>query len=172
MGALTDIDQEGFAAAALHAFPDMLKPDPLSGDYGPNFFGHAWDTATYVVNRPQFGWIGFGGNVASTGDVVKVRPLDSARTRVYLAPYGLWLTLDAGTFDLLELNPKTGVLCVGLSPSDQFTPEARLRIEQPARISGVGEFHPATQLKVEWEAYVIPLKETVTWLELSAQKRP
>ncbi len=172
MGALTDIDQDGFAAAAFHSFPDMLKPDPLSGDYGPNFFGHAWDTATYVVNHPQFGWVGFGGNVATTGDVVNVTPLDSARTRIYLAPYGLWLTLDAGTFDKLELKPKTGVLRIGFASSDRFTPEARLRIEQPAKISGVGEFHPTTQLKVEREAYVVPLKKTVTWLELSAQKRP
>ena len=172
MGALTDIDQDGFAAAAFHSFPDMLKPDPLSGDYGPNFFGHAWDTATYVVNHPQFGWVGFGGNVATTGDVVNVTPLDSARTRIYLAPYGLWLTLDAGTFDKLELKPKTGVLRIGFASSDRFTPEARLRIEQPAKIFGVGEFHPTTQLKVEREAYVVPLKKTVTWLELSAQKRP
>src|SRR4051812_5687921 len=172
MGALTDIDQEGFAAAAFHSFPDMLKPDPLSGDYGPNFFGHAWDTATYVVNHPQFGWVGFGGNVVTVGDVVKITPLDSARTRIYLAPYGLWLTLDAGTFDELELNPKTGALRVGLSPQDQFTPEARLRIEQPARVSGVREFHPTTRLKLERAAYVVPLKTTVTWSELSSQKQP
>jgi hypothetical protein len=172
MGALTDIDQEGFAAAAFHSFPDMLKPDPLSGDYGPNFFGHAWDTATYVVNHPQFGWVGFGGNVVTVGDVVKITPLDSARTRIYLAPYGLWLTLDAGTFDELELNPKTGALRVGLSPQDQFTPEARLRIEQPARVSGVRGFHPTTRLKLERAAYVVPLKTTVTWLEISSQKQP
>jgi hypothetical protein len=172
MGALTDIDQEGFAAAAFHSFPDMLKLDPLSGDYGPNFFGHAWDTATYVVKHPQFGWVGFGGNVATAGDVIKVTPLDSARNRIYLAPYGLWLTLDAGTFYSLELNPKTGVLRVGFSPNDQFTPEARLRIEQPAKISSIGKFHPATPLKVERDAYIIPLNKKVTWLELSAQKRP
>jgi hypothetical protein len=169
MGALTDIDQEGFAAAAFHSFPDMLKTDPLSGDYGPNFFGHAWDTATYVANHPRFGWIAFGGNVAATGDVVNVTPLDSARTRVYLAPYGLWLTLDAGTFEKLELNTKTGVMRVALSSSDQFTPEARLRIEQPAKIPGVGEFHPTTQLKVERKTYVIPLSKTLTWLELSSR---
>jgi hypothetical protein len=150
----------------------MLKSDPLSGDYGPNFFGYAWDTATYVVNHPQFGWIGFGGNVAMTGDVVNVTPLDSARTRVYLAPYGLWLTLNAGTFEALELNSKTGVLRIGLSSSDQFTPEARLRIENSAKITGVGEFRPTTQLKVEREAYVVPLNKTVTWMELSSQKQP
>ena len=63
MGAITNIDQEGFASAAFHAFPDMLSFDPLSGDYGPNFFGHALNAATYVVNHPEFGWQAFGGNV-------------------------------------------------------------------------------------------------------------
>jgi hypothetical protein len=125
-----------------------------------------------VVNHPQFGWIGFGGNVGTIGDTVKVTPLDSARTRIYLASYGLWLTLDAGTFEALELNPKTGVLRVGLSPADQFTPESRLRIEETAKISGVGEFRPTTRLKVERGAYVVPLKETATWLEVSSERRP
>ena len=42
VGALTDIDEKGFDAPAFHAFPDMLRFDPLSGDTGTNFFGHAW----------------------------------------------------------------------------------------------------------------------------------
>lgn len=68
------IDQEGFASAAFHGFPDMLKPDPLSGDYGPNFFGHAWNTATYIVDHPQFGWLAFGGNIRKDHDIVRVTP--------------------------------------------------------------------------------------------------
>jgi len=138
MGALTDIDQKGFASAAFHSFPDMLKSDPLSGDYGPNFFGYAWDTATYVVKHPQFGWLAFGGNVRTDGGMIKITPLDSARTRIYLAPYGLWLTLDSGKFDAVELNPKTGAVRLGLGARTLFTTAARLRIEQPAKIDGVG----------------------------------
>jgi hypothetical protein len=56
MGALTNIDREGFASVAFHSFPSTLKWDGYSGDYGPNFFGHAFNTATYVVNHPEFGW--------------------------------------------------------------------------------------------------------------------
>ena len=56
MGALANIDQEGFASPAFHSFPDTLKPDAISGDYAQNFFGHALNTATYVVNDPHFGW--------------------------------------------------------------------------------------------------------------------
>jgi Family of unknown function (DUF5695) len=166
MGALTDIDQEGFASAAFHSFPDMLKTDPLSGDYGPNFFGHAWNTATYVVKHPEFGWLAFGGNVMTTGGRVRITPLDSARTRVYIAPYGLWLTLDAGNFQSVELNAHTGSVRVGLAPANQHTSSARLRIEQPVKLKDVGEFHPAAAFKLEREDYVVPLVPRETWIEL------
>jgi len=51
---------------------DMLRSDPVSGDNGPNFFGHAWNAATYVVQHPEFGWVAFGGNLRTDGDVVRV----------------------------------------------------------------------------------------------------
>lgn len=168
MGALTDIDQEGFAAAAFHSFPDMLKPDPLSGDYGPNFFGHAWNTAVYVVDHPEFGWVAFGGNVAVNGMAITVTPRDSFRSRIYVAPMGLWLTLDAGTFESLEVNSATGVVRVALAGATEITPDARLRVSQPAKISGVGTYLPTPSLKSDRDAYVVPLQRNTTWLELKA----
>src|SRR3546814_15206072 len=63
MGGITNIDQEGFSSAAFHAWPDMMKWDPYSGDYGMGFYGHAIASATYVVDHPTFGWLGFGGDV-------------------------------------------------------------------------------------------------------------
>ena len=168
MGALTDIDQEGFASAAFHGFPDMLKPDPLSGDYGPNFFGHAWNTATYVVDHPEFGWVAFGGNVKVRGGLITVTPRDSFRSRIYVAPLGLWLTLDAGNFVSLEVNSSTGIVRVGLAGATEVTPEARLRVEQPAKIGGVGIYRAESTLKSERGAYVVPLREETTWLELNS----
>src|SRR5262249_32658055 len=123
-GALTDIDEEGFASAAFHGFPDMLKDDPITGDYGPNFFGHAWNTATYVVNDPELGWQAFGGNLTASKTSVKVTPLDSYRARVYLSPLGLWLTLDGGQFESVELDPKTNTVRLGLAGANQFTSAA------------------------------------------------
>jgi hypothetical protein len=173
MGGLTNIDQEGFASAAFHSFPDALKFDPYSGDYGPNFFGHAFNTATYIVNDPEFGWQAFGGNVKVEGNTVKVTPLDSFRMRVYVAPAGLWLTLDAGKFMAVEVNSRTGVVRVGVAAATGSTPVARLRIEQPrdkdapsAKAGGAGTIRPAGQFKSERDAYVIPLKAGVTWIEL------
>ncbi|MBZ5498771.1 MAG: hypothetical protein LAP85_20425 [Acidobacteriia bacterium] len=170
MGATTNIDQEGFASAAFHSFPDTLKFDPYSGDYGPNFFGYAFNTATYIVNDPDFGWQAFGGNVKVEGGTVKVTPLDSFRMRVYVAPVGLWLTLDAGKFASLEVNPKTGVVRVGFVPATTFTPAARLRVEQPAKVNGVGTYRPATAFKSERDAYVVPLKTGITWIELIGKR--
>ena len=168
MGALTDIGEDGFPAAAFHSFPDMLRPDPITGDYGPNFFGHAWNTATYVVNDPEFGWQVFGGNLKIDGKRVSVTPLDSARTRAYIAPFGLWLTLDSGTFESFEVNPHTGTVRIGLSSSTQFTPTARLRVEKPAQVSGVGSFRVKQQLNSERGAYVVPLSTTITWIDLTS----
>jgi Family of unknown function (DUF5695) len=165
MGALTDIDQEGFASAAFHAFPDMLKPDPLSGDYGPNFFGHAWNTATYVVDHPQFGWLAFGGNLSEDHDIVRVTPLDSFRSRVYFATLGLWLTLDSGNFERIEVNSRTGTVRVGLAAATVFTPIARMRVEQPAHVKA-GVYRPMANLNYERGAFLVPLNREITWIEL------
>lgn len=167
MGALTDIDQEGFGSVAFHGFPDMLAPDPYTGDYGPNYFGHAWNTATYIVDHPEFGWVAFGGNLEMRGQSIKVTPLDSARSRIYIAPYGLWLTLDAGKFESVELDSKTGEVRVQLSPADEFTSTARLLVDQPGKLKGVGNYAPVVTLRKERGAYVVPLGTTLTEVKLA-----
>lgn len=170
MGALADMDEAGFLAPAFHGFPDMLRPDPLSGDNGPNFFGHAFNTATYVVHHPEFGWLAFGGNVTSSTEVVRVTPLDSFRARLYIAPAGLWLTLDAGNFEALELNAKTGAVRVALGPATTFTPVARLLVQQPAKLKGFGEYRVSQSLNEERGAYVVPLGKAVTWIDLNPSR--
>jgi len=100
---------------------------------------------------------------------VQVTPLDSSRSRVYVASLGLWLILDAGTFEGVEVNSKSGAVRLGLSGATQFTPVARLRVEQPAKLSGVGAYRPATALKSERDAYVVPLKKGTTWIDLTGK---
>ena len=168
MGVLTNIDQEGFLAPAFHAYPDLLRPDPLSGDNGPNFFGFAFATATYMLDHPEFGWLAFGGNISERGGVVEVKPLDAFRARVYVAPLGLWLTLESGKFDSVGLNPQTRTLRIGLAARTRFTPQARLRVEQPAKVPGVGMYRPSAEtVKANRDAYEIPLGASTTWVELS-----
>jgi uncharacterized protein DUF5695 len=167
MGVLTDIDRDGFLAAAFHGFPDMLRPDPLSGDNGPNFFGYAWNTATYLVQHREFGWLAFGGNLTQHGSTVSVTPLDVARQRVYIAPLGLWLTLDSGQFEKLDLNLQAGNLRITLASANPSMHEALLRIEQPTRISGIGAYEPAEKFKKVRGAWVVPLDAQIRSLELS-----
>jgi hypothetical protein len=159
----------------------MLKPDPLSGDNGPNFFGHAWNAATYIVRHPEFGWLAFGGNIKTEDDIVKVTPLDSFRTRVYVASLGLWLTLDSGNFEKVEVNSKTGAVRVGLDAATPFTPTARLHIERPsqgrpgqdrqgqARPGQVNSkaYRPVKALASERDAWIVPLGKEITWVELA-----
>jgi hypothetical protein len=166
MSALSNIDREGFASAAFHSFPSTLKWDAYSGDYGPNFFGHALGAATYVVDHPEFGWQSFGGNIRVDGDWVRVKPLDSFRMRVYVAPRGLWLTLDAGAFEAVEVNTRTHAVRAGLARATRHTPLARLRVEQPSKVAGVGDYRPQRRFVKERDAYTIPLSGGTTWIEL------
>lgn len=162
MGALTNIDREGFASAAFHSFPDMLKFDPLSGDYGPNFFGHAMNAATYVVESRDFGWLAFGGNLKQEHGVISVAPRDSFRTRLYVAPAGLWLTLDSGRFEKVEFNPKTGLVRVALAPANEFTHTAHLRVEEPGKEKASYTIKAPT----ERGAYVMRLGKVSQWVVL------
>ena len=165
MGALSNIDQEGFASAAFHTYNDTMKWDAYSGDYGPNFFGHTINSGTYIVNHPEFGWQAFGGNLVEKGSLITVTPLDSLRQRIYVAPFGLWLTLDSGRFEQIEIDAKKKSVKIKLQAKTNETPTARLRIEQPAKISGIGNFRPKDPFKVERDAFVIPLNGKGSWIE-------
>jgi hypothetical protein len=168
MGTLTNVDQEGFASAAFHAFPDTMKHDPISGDFAPNFFGHALNTAAYLVRHPEFGWLAFGGRVEVNGDTVRLIPADSFRSRVYISPLGLWLTLDAGTFEAIEIDTDNRrPMRIALSKATEFSKVARLRVEAPGgERTGLEEYFLAGLFSVERGAHVIPLSSGPTWVEL------
>lgn len=164
MGALSNIDREGFASAAFHSFPSTLKWDSYSGDYGPNFFGHAFNTGTYVVATRDYGWQAFGGDLERRRGWVVIRPRDSFRQRVYLAPAGLFLTLDAGTFDTVSYQPRTGIVRVTLSPAAPDTPRARFRWETP--VPGMRRYAVEGALPLDAGAVTLPLGGSRTTLTL------
>ena len=101
------------------------------------------------------------------GAWVRVKPLDSFRMRVYIAPRGLWLTLDAGSFKSVEVNTRSNQIRIALSPQNPDTPQARLHIEQPAKVPGVGAYHPRQSIPKERDAYVIALKSVTSSIELT-----
>jgi hypothetical protein len=164
LGSIANVTPEGFGPSGFHAYPSTLAIDGYSGDYGPGFFGHAVNTGTYLVRHDEFGWLAFGGNVTVEGSTVQVRPLDSGRARLYVAPLGLWITLDAGTIERVEL---TGTdVRLTLRPATRYTPDARLRLDQPASIEGVGAVTPASEFTMARGAYVVPLSGEATTITL------
>ncbi|MCJ2183576.1 DUF5695 domain-containing protein [Novosphingobium sp. 1949] len=126
MGGITNIDQQGFGSAAFHSYPDMMKWDAITGDYGMGFYGHAIASATYLVDHPQFGWLGFGGDVAVKGATVHVVPRDGARRRLFIAPAGLWITLEAGKIAAADYDTKSGKVVLTLDPASAIAPIARI----------------------------------------------
>ncbi len=129
MGGITNIDQQGFGSAAFHSWPDMMKWDVITGDYGMGFYGHAITSASYVVNDPQFGWLGFGGDLTAKAGKVHIEPKDGARRRLFVAPAGLWITLEAGRIKSADYDAKTGKVVLQLDPASATAPSARLLFE-------------------------------------------
>ncbi len=157
LGGITNIDRDGFSSAAFHAWPDMMRWDAYSGDYGMGFYGHAHATATYVLKDPTFGWLSFGGNmkVADNG-VVQITPKDSARTRLFVAPARAWITLEAGKIDTATYDPKSRAITLELAPATAATPAARLLIDSPG-----GKIEPQG-LVAERGGYQVPLTAATT----------
>ncbi|KAH0533648.1 hypothetical protein FGG08_007615, partial [Glutinoglossum americanum] len=185
MGALSNIHEDGFASVAFHSFPNTLKWDGYGGgDYGPNFFGHAQNTATYLVETKDFGWQAFGGDVSRTGSWIKVEPKDSFRKRVYIAPAGAYLTLDAGMFESVAYDVKTKAIRATLATKGSGPTNARLRIETTAKgMAAYAPFGPRKlvntsftvglegALTLDAGAYTVPLSDSgYTQIELMPQK--
>lgn len=165
LGAIANVTREGFGPSAFHAFPGTLRIDGYSGDYGMGFFGHAVNTGTYVHRDARLGWLAFGGNLREDGPTVRVVPTDASRARVHLAPAGLWLSLDAGTFEEVALADD-GTVTLTFAPADAATPAARLRVEQTAVTRDLGRYAPEPSLPVERGAWVVRLGPEPTMVTL------
>jgi hypothetical protein len=124
-----------------------------------------------VVNHPEFGWLAFGGNVTMAAGRVHVQVLDSFRKRVYIAPLGLYLTLDRGAFESVAINPKTNAVQIRLAPADALASSALLRIEQPATVKGIGKYRTVRQFGAERGGWSVPLGKTPTVVELIARQQ-
>lgn len=129
LGAISNITQDGFMPAAFHSYPSTLRIDHLSGDNGPGFYGYAMNEAAYIIQEEDLGWLAFGGNLTQNGDIVEVDITTAAKSRIYIAPKKMWLTLDAGTFDKVSYNTKTNKVEITLGGKDDYTPNAFLRVE-------------------------------------------
>lgn len=102
-GPLSNIHEDGFAAAAFHSFPDTLAWDAYSGDYGPNHVGLILGTGTYLAQDNELGYlVAYGGQVvASSGSnpTTTVQTRDVARRKVFVGPLRLLVEIDAGVIE-------------------------------------------------------------------------
>jgi hypothetical protein len=166
MGSISNIAQDGFGSAAFHSFPSTLKDDGLSGDYGSNFYGYAVNTGTYITHSDEFGWLAFGGNVKEEGGWVYTILTTADKSRVFIAPVGAWLTLDAGTVKSVAYNVKTSALRITLDQANSNTPRAYLRIAQTGT-PAASKYLLKGNYGREKGAYAIPLKEKPLVLEIA-----
>ena len=164
MGGITNIGQDGSSSAAFHSGPDRMEWDPYSGDYGMGFFGHAYAAATYVVNDPRLGWLSYGGNLSEADGTIRVVPKDGARSRLFVAPAGLWLTLEAGKIAEARYTPATGTVRLILDPARADTPQARLFVETTT--TGGRAYTPDRGV-MERGGYSVPLAAGPTEVVLS-----
>lgn len=162
MGSISNITQDGFAPAAFHAYPSTLKNDGISGDYGSGFFGYAVNTSSYVLQHPEFGWLAFGGNLKKGKNIVDVEITTAAKSSVYLAPIGLWISLDAGKIAAVRYDTLTGKVTLKLEKGDEYTTTAVIRLAQPAQITGIGTYEVKSVSTKERGASLISLSKTGT----------
>jgi hypothetical protein len=63
----------------------------------------------------------------------------------------------------------TGAVRVTLAPAAQFTSSALMRIEQPAKVKGVGAYRTVRTFSPERGGLVVPLSKVPTTVELVAK---
>ncbi len=156
LGGISNITEDGFGSAAFHSYPTELRIDYLSGDYGSGFYGYAVNTATYITKDSDLGWLAFGGNSTVKGDLVQVKLTTAAKSKVFITPKQLWLTLDAGTFDTVTYNTKTDEVEITLSSQNEFTPNAYLRVNKDIQL-------PYSKVR---GAYEIPLQKKTIQIKI------
>ncbi|ORY01438.1 hypothetical protein BCR34DRAFT_592265 [Clohesyomyces aquaticus] len=118
MGPLSNVDQQGFGAASFHAWPDTLRWDVYSGDYGPGFLGLVLGSACYVARDEELGVVVFGGEMEGRSESGVVRAGDAVRRKVYVGPLGLLIEIDAGIIESVEYNEQKGTVALHLGQLD------------------------------------------------------
>jgi len=166
MGSIANIEEDGFAPAAFHAFPATLKNDAYTGDYGSGFFGYAINSATYLIKHTDFGWITFGGNLSQKSKSITVIPTTASRSAIYIAPEGLWIKVEAGSIQSFVYHPQNGELEVVLDKAGPYNPQAYLTLEFPGNKSSQKTYQFTRYFERQGEKNIITLSGATTKLVL------
>ncbi|KAL3486997.1 hypothetical protein BJX62DRAFT_241396 [Aspergillus germanicus] len=109
---ISNINQEGFPSTGFHAWPDTMKWDGSTGDYGGAFLGMALNSGTYVASIPDMGLVAYGGILTESQGKVAVTPKDAVRQRVYLGPLRLMIEIDMGQITALHFTTESVIMFV------------------------------------------------------------
>lgn len=166
-GPVSNINADGFAAASFHSWPNTLKWDGFSGDYGPNFVGLALGTGTYVVQDSVVGLVAYGGVLTSSSEAfVSVKTADPVRRRIFIGPLGVLVTVDAGIIDNFSYVPSTGAISVTISQLSGV-PVAANALLWTESTTGTRNYSVTTsgitEARLGWE---IPLSSETVMVEL------
>jgi hypothetical protein len=112
---MTNINQDGFPSAAFHSFPDTLKRDGITGDYGCGLIGTVLNSGTYVADDKEFGMVAYGGILSKDGSAYTVKPRDAVRKRVFIGPLKVLVTVDVGVITKFTFEPADGRVDITLS---------------------------------------------------------
>lgn len=166
LGGISNIEEDGFAPVAFHAYPSTLKNDAYSGDYGSGFFGYALNSATYLVKHDDFGWLAFGGNISGTNKIVRLHPITASANRVFIQPEGLWIQLDAGKIKTISYNKKNGQIDIILDKKGLYNGEAYMTLEYPEDDQLSEKYKPVKTLQKRNNKFIIKLSEKDTKVSL------
>lgn len=158
MAPLTNIHEDGFASAAFHSFPELLKWDPYSGDYGPGFLGLSLGQCVYILSSTKYGDIAFGGNLLSMSgaSTISVEPRDAVKRRVFIADLGLKVEISAGIISRVEFDKSASTVTLTLGPAattgDLQARSAIIWLKQPSSVVLGYRVPGADQVRGGWLA--------------------
>lgn len=168
-GPLSNINQDGFAAASFHSWPETLAWDGYSGDYGPNFVGLALGSGTYVVQDKEVGLVAYGGILSSSGDNITVQTRDPVRRTIFIGPLGLQISVDAGIIQSFSFQSDSKIVSVTLSQLSDVpvAPYAVMWIKTTygsvnytVTTPGLGEARQGWQIPLSEDSITIQIEQT------------
>ncbi|KAF5539983.1 hypothetical protein FMEXI_8633 [Fusarium mexicanum] len=101
---IANINQEGFPSTGFHAWPDTMKWDGSTGDYGGAFLGMALNGGTYITEIPEIGPVAFGGTLTRSLGRTTVVLKSAVRQRVYIGSIRLMIEIDMGQITHLHYS--------------------------------------------------------------------
>lgn len=164
-GPMSNINQDGFAAASFHSWPETLAWDAISGDYGSNFLGLILGAGTYVVDDEDVGLAAYGGILEENGETVTVQTRDAVRRKAFIGPLGVLISVDAGIIQEFSYDTAAETVSVTLSQLSGV-PSAESAVLWLETTSGTTNYTVTTELEQERLGWKVPLDATSVTVEI------